>query len=527
MLWSLIKVVVFLAIVAMLALGAEYLMNSQGGVQITAAGTEYTLEPLQAVIALLVLCVGIWVLLKVVSFIFAFLSFLAGDETAITRFFDRGRERRGFKALTEAMIAMAGGEPREAMRKAAKAEKLLQRPELTGLLKAQAAELSGDTAKASAAYKELIGHDQTRFVGVRGILRQKISTGDTDTALKLAEKALTLRPRNAEVQDTLLKLQANAEDWAGARATLEAKLKSGTMPRDVYTRRTAVLALGQARIGMGEETTPAERDQAIEANRLSPELVPAAAAAARAYVAKGNRRTATRVIRKAWEAQPHPDLAAAFAEIEPTETPQARIKRFGMLARMKPDHPETRLLMAELNLAAEDFPGARKALGSLADEAPDARFCTIMAAIERGEGAPDNVIKGWLTRAITAPRGPQWVCDNCQHAHSAWRPICEQCESFDTLSWRAPPVPVVSSSTAAHLLPLIVGGAAANDDNLPVPVDAEVPAAEDVPEAEPLEETPEPTATAGADAPAEAEPVADDIAESADTSDETERRASK
>ncbi|WP_121060787.1 heme biosynthesis protein HemY [Chachezhania antarctica] len=523
MLWSLIKVVVFLAIVAGLALGAEYLMDSQGGVQITAAGAEYTLQPLQAVIALLVLCLAIWLLTKVVSLIFAVLSFLAGDETAITRFFDRGRERRGFKALTEAMVALAGGESREAMKKASKAEKLLQRPELTGLLRAQAAEATGDTAKASAAYKELISYDQTRFVGVRGILRQKMSAGENDTALQLAEKALTLRPRNAEVQDTLLKLQANAEDWAGARSTLSAKLKSGNIPRDVYARRTAVLALGQARTGMGLETTAAERDQAIEANRLSPELVPAAAAAARAHLAKSNKRAAGRVIRKAWDAQPHTDLAAAFAEIEPDETPQARIKRFSALARMKPDHPETRRIMSELHLAAEDFPGARKALGPLADDAPDARFCTLMAAIERGQGAPDNVVNGWLTRAITAPRGPQWVCDNCQHVHGDWRPICEQCEGFDTLTWRSPPVPVISSTTAAYLLPLIVGkgDVVAGDDTLPVP--AYSAASDDIHEAEPVDETP---ATTPDDPPENAD-MAETPEPATEGTEDADRRTSK
>ncbi|WP_158965014.1 heme biosynthesis protein HemY [Chachezhania sediminis] len=472
MLWSLIKVVVFLAIIAGLALGAEYLMDSAGGVQITMAGTEFTLQPLQAVIALLVLLFAMWILLKVVSFLFAFLSFLAGDETAITRFFDRGRERRGYKALTEAMIAMAGGEGREAMRRASRAEKLLQRPELTGLLSAQAAELAGDRSRATAAYKALITHDETRFVGVRGILRQKLAEGDKETALKLAQKAQSLRPRNAEVQDTLLRLQATSGDWTGARGTLAAKLKSGTIPKDVYTRRTAVLALSQAEAAMmNGETTPAARDQAIEANRLSPDFVPAAVAAARAMNAQGRPKPAAKVIRKAWDTTPHPDLAAAFAELEPSETPAARLKRFQPLLKVKPDNPETRLVDAELHVAAEDFPGARRALGPLAEEAPDARFYTLMAAIERGEGASDTIVKGWLARALQAPRGPQWVCENCHTAHAEWAPVCSSCESFDTLSWTTPKAPVTGTGAATHLIPLIVGGPAATAEDMPVPFD--------------------------------------------------------
>jgi len=163
------------------------------------------------------------------------------------------------------------------------------------------------------------------------------------------------------------------------------------------------------------------------------------------------------VLKKAWDAQPHPDLAAAFAEIEPDETKTARLKRFARLTASKPDHRETKLLKAELLIAAEDFPAARRALGDLAESDPDTRALTIMAAIERGEGAPDAVVKGWLARALSAPRGPQWVCDKCQHIHAEWVPICKNCNSFDTLSWTTPPEGTNSAPTGLEMLPLIVG----------------------------------------------------------------------
>ncbi len=78
-------------------------------------------------------------------------------------------------------------------------------------------------------------------------MKQKLAEGDTDTALALARHAFALKPRNAEVQDTLLKLQAQTEDWKGARQTLAEKLRQGALPRDVHRRRDAVLALGEAK----------------------------------------------------------------------------------------------------------------------------------------------------------------------------------------------------------------------------------------------------------------------------------------
>ena len=457
MLWSLIKILVFVAVIGLLALGAGYLMETDGGVQITVAGTEYTFSPLQSVIGIAVLVVAVWVLLKLMSLLVAVLKFLNGDDTAISRFFARDRERKGYRALTEGMMALASGEGRLAMSKAAKAERYLRKPELTNLLTAQAAELSGDTKKATATYKELVKHADTRFVGVRGIMKQKLAEGDTDTARQLAEKAFALKPGHEEVQDVLLRLQAQARDWSGARMTLGTKLKTGTLPKDVYTRREAVLALSAAREMIDDSASIEAQEEAIQANRLSPELIPAAVLAARTHIAAGKPKYAVRVIKKAWQAQPHPDLAAAFAEIEPGETPQARVKRFETLTKIHPDNPESKLVLAELLIVAEDFPGAQRVLAGLTEDNPDARVLTLMAAAERGQGASDSVVQGWLGKALTAPRGPQWVCQNCSHVHGEWAPVCSQCEAFDTLSWQTPPSAEVTSSTGAHMLPMIVG----------------------------------------------------------------------
>ncbi len=457
MLWSLLKIILFLLLVAAAAWGAGVLLQTDGGVRLSVAGTEFTLGPLESVVALLVLMLALWIVMKVVGLIVAFIRFASGDKTAIDRYFDRRRERKGFDALAEGMMALASGESRLALTKAQKAERLLGRPDLTTLLTAQAAEQAGDRARAEAAYKQLLAEDRTRFVGVRGLMKQKLADGDTATAMKLAEKAFALKPRHEETQDVLLQLQAGAHDWAGARRTLGAKLKHGSLPRDVHKRRDAVLALGEAKEILDVDNPIEAREAAIEANRLSPDLIPAAVMAADGYVAQGKPKNAVRVLKKAWSVHPHPDLAAAFARIEPGETPSQRLKRFTALTTVEPDHPETRMLKAELCLAAEDFPGARAALGDLAETDPTSRTLAIMAAIERGSGADDALVKGWLARALTAPRGPQWVCDNCHKSHVSWAPVCDSCGGFDTLSWRRPDDTSVQLPAGAEMLPLIVG----------------------------------------------------------------------
>ncbi|MGR3365397.1 MAG: heme biosynthesis protein HemY [Maritimibacter harenae] len=438
MLWSLFKIILFVVLIGAATMGATYLLETDGGIRIDIGAQEFNLGALQAVIALIVLVIGLWLLLKLAGLVVAVFRFLNGDETAISRHFDRNRERKGYQALAEGMMALASGEERTAITKAARAERYLRRPELTNLITAQAAEMSGDRKKASEVYKRLLADERTRFVGVRGLMKQKLEEGDTDTALKLAQKAFALKPQHAETGDVLLALQATHNDWHGARETLGKKVKYGALPKDVGKRRDAVLALEEAREIFDEGNSIRAREAAIEANKLSPDLVPAAVMAARSYMEQDNPRYAARVLTKAYKVTPHPDLAAAFAEIAPDESADERLKRFKTLTKEHPDSPETKMLLAELHVAAENYEKARDALGDLPYEKPTQRVLTLMAAIERGLEAPDSEVRAWLAKAVKAPRGPQWVCDKCRHIHSDWTPICDNCGAFDTLSWTEP-----------------------------------------------------------------------------------------
>jgi HemY protein len=153
------------------------------------------------------------------------------------------------------------------------------------------------------------------------------------------------------------------------------------------------------------------------------------------------------------------------------------------------------MLLAELNIANEDFPAARRALGDLAETAPTARSLTIMAAIERGEGSEDRIVRAWLAKAVTAPRGMQWVCDNCGHVHAEWRPVCSHCDSFDSLSWQEVEQSEAALMGPAQMLPLIVG--ALEDKREPAAEEADVvdaEEAEDAPEAGSSEAAAEETA---------------------------------
>ena len=123
MFFSLIKIIGFFLLVLIIALGASELSNSSGFIRLSAFNFEFTVSPLIAFLAFIVVLIGFWLLLKALGFLNALISFLSGDETAVSRFFSKNRERKGFDALADGMVALASGEGSLAISKAARAEK--------------------------------------------------------------------------------------------------------------------------------------------------------------------------------------------------------------------------------------------------------------------------------------------------------------------------------------------------------------------------------------------------------------------
>ncbi len=85
----------------------------------------------------------------------------------IGEFMGRGRRQRGYRALTQGMVAVAAGDKEEARRWARKADTLLDDAPLTMLLSAQAAQLEGDERAACADSSMVSGASSSSVSALR------------------------------------------------------------------------------------------------------------------------------------------------------------------------------------------------------------------------------------------------------------------------------------------------------------------------------------------------------------------------
>ncbi len=392
-----------------------------------------------------ILILAVAVLAAVAALMYRFWRFLLHAPGDLSRRVRAGKRQRGYQALTQGMVAVAAGEREEAARWARKADTLLDEPPLTMLLSAQAAQLSGDEAAARRYFTAMLDDEETKFLGLRGLLTQALREGDETRALDLARRAHGMRPRTPWVLQSLFDLSQRCGDLEAAERALKESVRAKALPRPEADRKRAVLLLERAlnarREGGG---AGAALDLAREAHKLAPGLIAASTLFAELLIEANDKRKAARAIEEAWGLAPHPELARLYLLARPNPDSIERLKTLGRLAERNRSHPETHLARARAALEARLWGEARRHLEAAAgpdglEGQPRESVCRLMAELEEEERADAEAARAWLTRAAGAARDPGWVCASCGALAQAWSARCGKCRTFDALAWTAPP----------------------------------------------------------------------------------------
>ena len=185
-----------------------------------------------------------------------------------------------------------------------------------------------------------------------------------------------------------------------------------------------------------EETDPeATKTSALEAAKLAPDLVPAAALAGRLLVEAGGARKAARVLEKAWRLNPHPDLAEIYTHLRSGDSARERLARVETLVRQSPGHEESMLAVARAAIEAQEFGRARAILAPLRAQ-PTQRLAMLMAELEAAEHGDEGRAREWMARAVRAARDPAWTADGM--VSDRWMPVSPVSGRLDAFEWKVP-----------------------------------------------------------------------------------------
>jgi len=250
----------------------------------------------------------------------------------------------------------------------------------------------------------------------------------------IAEEALKLAPSSTWASHAVLGFRCAKGDWSGALAILDNNLASGLIDKPAYKRQRGVLLTARA-LELETVDRDLSRESVTEAVKLAPTLVPAAVLASKYESEAHQVRRSMRIVEAAWLAQPHPDLADAYAHVKLGDSARQRLVRVETLAAKAPGHIEGALALARAAIDASEFARAREALAPFA-ATPTQRVALLMAEIERSEHGDSGRARAWTLRAVRALHDPVWTADG--YVSDRWRPVSPVTGRLDAFQWQTP-----------------------------------------------------------------------------------------
>ncbi|MEH2504940.1 HemY protein [Bradyrhizobium sp. AZCC 1578] len=422
-----VRIILFLLLIALGAAGAAWIAEQTGDVVLSWGGYRA-----QTTLPVFMLALGIVIVAAMM--LWATLRGLWRTPQRIRRNRRERRQARGRHAITQGLLAIGHGDSTAARIHADAARKHAAHDPLALLLHAQSAQLDGDREGAQRAFRAMAEREDTRLLGLRGLFIEAQRADDPVAAVMLAEEALKLSPSSSWASHAVLGFCCAKGDWGGALKILDNNQSAGLIDKATYRRQRGVLLTARA-LELEKVDRDLARESVMEAVKLAPTLVPAAVLASKFESEAHQVRRSMRLVETAWLAQPHPDLADAYAHVKLGDSARQRLVRVETLAAKVPGHIEGALAIARAAIDASEFTKAREALAPFIAQ-PTQRVALLMAEIERTEHGDSGRARAWTLRAVRALHDPAWTADG--YVSDRWRPVSPVTGRLDAFQWQTP-----------------------------------------------------------------------------------------
>jgi HemY protein len=432
------RIILFLLLIALAAAGAAWVADQTGDVTLSWGGWRVV-----TTLPVFVLALGIVAVAAILAWTLVWGLWRLPDRMRRGR--HARRQARGRHAITQGLLAVGHGDTAAARAHAEVARRHAAHDPLALLLHAQSAQLDGDRAAAQHAFRAMAEREDTRLLGLRGLFIEAQRADDPVAAVMIAEEALKLAPSSTWASHAVLGFRCAKGDWNGALAILDHNLAAGLIAKPAYRRQRGVLLTARA-LELEQVDRDRSRDSVMEAVKLAPTLIPAAVLASKYESEAHQVRRAMRIVETAWLAQPHPDLADAYAHVRLGDSARQRLVRVETLAAKAPGHIEGALAIAQAAIDASEFGRAREALAPFV-AAPTQRVAMLMAEIERLEHGDSGRARAWTLRAVRASHDPVWTADG--YVSDRWRPVSPVSGRLDAFQWQTPVAALPSDKAAA------------------------------------------------------------------------------
>ena len=200
-----IRIILFLLLIALAAAGAAWLADQPGDLVLNWGGLRLTSRQPMYLLGLVI------VVAMVAGMILRGLWKIPGR---IRRGQRERRHARGRHAITQGLLAIGHGDSSAARAHAEVARRHAGGDPLALLLHAQSAQLDGDRDGAQRAFRAMAERADTRLLGLRGLFIEAQRADDPVAAVMIAEEALKMSPSSSWASHAVLGFCCAKGDWA-------------------------------------------------------------------------------------------------------------------------------------------------------------------------------------------------------------------------------------------------------------------------------------------------------------------------
>lgn len=427
---SMIKALFFFAIVLALGMAFAWLADRPGDMTINWQGQQIEMSLMVAVSLLMGLIVS-------VMFIWWVIQLVLNSPHIMSKFLKSRRKDRGYKALSQGLIAAGSGDALQAKKLNKQSKSLLGKDQepLIQLLDVQTAMIEGRHEDVRKVLEDMAEVPETATLGLRGLYLEAKRLGAEEAARQYAIKAADNAPHLEWAGTAAIEYHAKEGDWDNAIRRLEKARTAGVIAPDIAKRKKAILLTGRAMSYPDGELNKIA-DDASSALTLAPDLVPAALLAAKAHFQLGQLRRGARLLEKIWRNNPHPQVGDAYVAARVGDGAADRLKRAKKLESLKLNHVESHVIVAKMALDARDYKLARKKIEAAARLEPRESIYLLLADIEEADTGDEARVRYWLAHALRATRDPQWTADG--YISEKWAPFSPVTGQLDAFEWKVP-----------------------------------------------------------------------------------------
>lgn len=420
----LIKLIFYIIIIAVMAVGAVWFSASPG--QMVAEWNGYEITTTTANF--------IFVVILMVAVIGIIIPTLLGLLATPHRWWKKKQDakyKRSLACVTETLTAIASGDVVQAELLLKRSKKILHNQPIMPLLQAQLAGVKKDQTALQNSFQAMLEHPETKALGSKSLAEYHMRKGDVIPAISHAEQALELEPKNSESIRTTMLLYFKSGQYERAKLLLQQSRKRKSFSRAQEKELLACILYLQTEQAELTKDEHAAKRLISEAYKLSPERAHIYAKYIDLHNNDKDISKAVQVLSQSWKNH-YTDLLPHLADDLLLDRTAKRRLLKRQLGKSPAGKLEALRLLAGIAVKDQDEFEAHAWLGKYLQLNPGSFTLPPKPNVHKhiSHMAEIQEILAVLEKHYMQKK---WECMYCDAMTDAWHPTCTNCNALNSI----------------------------------------------------------------------------------------------